>query len=63
MHVYTYQRFISNMANELGCVVFSPEYRLAPEHPFPQGDTDVYQATKHVFENCQQYNIDRNEIF
>ena len=49
------------MAIELGCIVFSPEYRLAPEHPFPQGDTDVYEATKYVYENCKVYNIDRNE--
>ena len=36
MHVETYQRFISNMAVKLGCIIFSPEYRLAPEHPFPE---------------------------
>ena len=62
MHVYTYQRFISNMAIELGCVVFSPEYRLAPEHPFPEGDTDVYLATKYIFDNNKEYKIDRNEF-
>ena len=62
MHVYTYQRFISNMAIELGCIVFSPEYRLAPEHPFPEGDTDVYLATKYIFDNYKEYKIDRNEF-
>ena len=57
MHVDTYQRFISNMAVELGCVVFSPEYRLAPEAPWPKGDEDVHHATQHVFDNTEFYNI------
>lgn len=59
MHVKIYQRFLSNMAIELGCIVFSPEYRLAPEHPFPQGDMDAYQSTLHIFENSKTYKINR----
>ena len=62
MHVDTYQRFISNMAVELGCKVFSPEYRLAPETPWPKGDEDVHHATQHVFDNTEFYSINRKGI-
>jgi len=50
------------MARELGCVVFSPEYRLAPEHPWPIGDEDCHHATRHVFDNAEMYNIDPHRI-
>ena len=62
MHVYLYNKFLSYMAKRLGCVVFSPEYRLAPENPFPAADFDCLEATKHVFENAEKYKIDPKKI-
>ena len=62
MHVYTYQKFLSYMAKELGCTVFSPEYRLAPETPWPEGDLDSLDATKYVFNNAKIYNINPRKI-
>ena len=50
------------MANELGCVVFSPEYRLAPETPFPGAGNDVANATKYVFENAASFGVDPDKI-
>ena len=35
---------------------------MAPETPFPGGDTDVAEATKYVFENASTFNIDPSKI-
>ena len=62
MHVYSYQRYLSYMASKLGCIVFSPEYRLAPENPWPIGDEDVHKATRYVYENHVEFGIDPAKI-
>jgi acetyl esterase len=36
------------LCREVGAVVFSVDYRLAPEHPFPAGHLDVTAALRHV---------------
>lgn len=40
----THQAFISRLANAMQCIVWSPDYRLAPEHPFPAGLEDTAMA-------------------
>ena len=36
------------LCNQVGAVVFSIDYRLAPEHPFPAGHLDTVAALRHV---------------
>lgn len=43
----THRQLVSHMAREAGITAVMPEYRLAPEHPFPAGIDDavaVYRA-------------------
>ena len=46
------------LAERLGCKVFSVTYRLAPEHKFPRGLEDCYQAALWIAEHAQDYDVD-----
>ncbi len=47
----TYNRTCSELADATGAQVVSVEYKLAPEHPFPQGLKDCYAAAKEIILN------------
>ncbi len=58
--VYDYvHRYFAKYGNIL---VIAPEYRLAPEHKFPAGFNDCYNATVWAAENCKQYGGDPNTL-
>lgn len=49
-------------AKETGCVVIFPDYRLAPDHPFPIFYEDCYAVFCEVYEKADSFGIDRERI-
>jgi len=50
------------LAREVGAVVVSVDYRLAPEHPFPAGHLDVAAALRHVVASVDELGGDPDRI-
>lgn len=52
----------ATLAAELGIVVVSVEYRLAPEHPYPAGLEDCYATLSWMHEQSDDLGIDATRI-
>jgi acetyl esterase/lipase len=54
--------FCAGTARQLGIVVATVEYRLAPEHPFPAGVEDCYAALRWLHDQADELGVDRERI-
>ncbi|BFM18163.1 alpha/beta hydrolase [Maricurvus nonylphenolicus] len=52
----------SQTARRLGVKIIVPQYRLAPEYPFPADLDDAYTAWQWLLQNASDLNIDSNRI-
>lgn len=55
-------RLCAETARELGMVVVSPEYRLAPKHPFPAAHDDCRAAWRWLRAHASELGVDRDRI-
>ncbi|MEM1264374.1 MAG: alpha/beta hydrolase [Pseudomonadota bacterium] len=53
---------LQTLATQHGCVVVAPQYRLAPETPFPGALEDNYAALKWVYDNAPALRVDRSKL-
>ena len=60
--IETYDILCRLLAKASDCIVISVDYRLAPEHRFPQGLEDCYTATQWVFDHATGLHIDEKRI-
>ncbi len=52
-------RFICEQS---GCKIVFPEYRLAPENPFPAGVEDCHAIIEWVYNHADELEVDKNKI-
>ena len=50
------------MADRLGAIIASVDYRKAPEDPYPAAPEDCYAGASWVFENADELGIDPHNI-
>ncbi|WP_018751966.1 alpha/beta hydrolase [Paenibacillus sanguinis] len=60
--IQTVENACKYLAEQSSAVVVSVDYRLAPEHPFPAGVHDCFDAVKWVYENSANLGINREQI-
>ena len=58
----THEGLCRMLANSSGCRVFSVDYRLAPEHPFPAALEDAYFATQWLCAHAREVRIDPERV-
>jgi acetyl esterase len=60
--VEAYDGLTRALAKRAGCVVVSVDYRLAPEHRYPAGLEDSWQATQWVCSHAEELGLDPMRI-
>jgi len=57
--VETHDHLCRALCNKSGCAIFSVDYRLAPENPFPAAIDDAWTATEWISKNSVDLGVNR----
>ena len=60
--VETHDTAVRHLCRESGCMFLSVDYRMAPEHKFPEPLEDVYAAVQWTFDNIERLGGSRDRI-
>lgn len=52
-----------NICENSNIILYSPDYRLAPDHPYPAGHNDVYAAYEFMYQNASEQGGDPKKKF
>lgn len=52
-----------NICENSNIILYSPDYRLAPENPYPAGHSDVYAAYEYMYQSAAENGGDPNKKF
>lgn len=55
-------KFCDSLRSDLDITVISIDYRLAPEHKWPAGIHDVYDAVSYISSHCDKFGIDHKSM-
>jgi acetyl esterase len=61
-NIDVYQLFCFYLADICQCKVISVEYRLSPEHKFPQGVDDAIDSMQWIFDNAKLFGINPKKL-
>lgn len=62
LSVAHYQKVLEYYVSKSGVPVFAPDYRLAPEHPYPTAIEDCYSCLEWLGEEAKSQNVDPSRI-
>lgn len=57
-----FKRALSDQVQRTGVQVFSVDYRLAPEKPYPTPAEDCYTGLKWLYEHADEFAVDKSRI-
>lgn len=58
----SHEAICRQIANRAGAVVVAPDYRHAPDHPFPAGLTDCAEALRYLYDKANDLGVDPDRI-